>query len=368
MTTGVLERGTATPPGRLVFVPVDGRAIVVPPRSLYDGLRAPVRPLDMWVQDFPRGADWVLVACLVALRAEFNRLNPNRDKASDGSIGDTAHAASSSDHNGDESGATPYEDSDNINEVHAIDVDATGPWPRGLTMQIIVNHIAAEHRAGRDDRLQNIIYMGRIISRSWGWDSWHTYSGANPHDKHAHFSARYTTGQENDTTSWGVATLGEADDLVTSQTEFNTFMTGALRVPAIRMELGEAMLEAAYGSTARPGRTVATLDRDLHHLRDVLAGDALGAAAIKLPAGAPVLQLIALPGAVSALAQVVAKIAENVAADDADLPQLLAAIEATRLGNPSQSVDQIVTALRALLGDRAGEVGAALAEAGEPGQ
>ena len=51
-------------------------------------------------------ASWILVPCLVALRNEFNQLAPNRDKASDGSIGDTSHAASSSDHNPDETGNT----------------------------------------------------------------------------------------------------------------------------------------------------------------------------------------------------------------------------------------------------------------------
>jgi len=151
--------------------------------------------------------DWVLVMCLVSLRNEFNKLAPSRDKSSDGSIGDSAHASSSSDHNPDETGATPSEDADSRNEVHAIDVDGD-LRKSGWTMAKAVEVIVTRHRTGKDDRLQNVIYNRRIWSRSWGWTA-RTYTGSNPHDKHAHFSSRYTTAQENDTRGWG---LLEADD------------------------------------------------------------------------------------------------------------------------------------------------------------
>lgn len=358
MSVGVLPPAQGTPPGRLVFVPADGRDVVPPAPWL-------IAP---WLVDQVRGqAAWILVPCLVSLRAEFNTLSPARDKASDGSVGDTAHAASSSDHNPDESGVTPYEDSDNINEVHAIDVDASGPWPAGLSMRVIVEHVAAEHRAGRDDRLQYIIYQGQIISRSWGWREWRPYTGVNPHDKHAHFSSRYTTAQESDTSTWGVATLGR-DDLVTTQTEFNTLMAAALKNAGIRQLIGGAVIDTVYGNTARPGRTIQDLDRDLHQLRDVLVGDADGAAAIPLPETAPVLRLVALPEVVAALGQAIGKIAENVTTDDQELQNIRDAIEATRLGNPGQSVDQVVSALRSLLGDRAAEIGALLAQTSATGR
>jgi hypothetical protein len=162
-------------------------------------------------------ASWILVPCLVTLRDEFNRLAPNRDKASDGSIGDTAHAYSSSDHNPDETGTTPYEDADRRNEVHAIDVDddlRKAGWTMNRCLQIIIGR----HRQGRDDRLQNVIYNRRIWSRSWGWTA-RAYTGASTHTEHAHFSARYTTAQENDTSPWGlvqqeVEDVGFADDKI----------------------------------------------------------------------------------------------------------------------------------------------------------
>lgn len=148
-------------------------------------------------------ASWTLVPCLVALRNELNELNPGRDKRSDGTIGDRAHQDSSSDHNPDETGETPYEDADSKNEVHALDADDTGPWPGGIDMGDITLEVARRHRTGLDDRLQNIIYNRRIASRSWGW-TWRDYTGSNAHTEHAHFSARYTSAQEASTRPWGL--------------------------------------------------------------------------------------------------------------------------------------------------------------------
>lgn len=145
---------------------------------------------------------WVLVPSLVSLRDEFNRLAPQRDKASDGSIGDTAHAGSPSDHNPDESGNTPYEDADSVNEVHAIDVDADlrkADWSMAKAVGVIVGR----HRSGRDNRLQNVIWNRQIWSDSWGWTA-RPYTGANPHDHHAHFSSKYATSHETNTRPWGL--------------------------------------------------------------------------------------------------------------------------------------------------------------------
>lgn len=170
-------------------------------------------------------ASWILVPCLVTLRGEFNRVAPNRDKGADGSVGDTTHAGSSSDHNPDETGNTPTEDPDRINEVHAIDVDSSGPWPDGkggeaggwFDRQILA--IAAREKVEYESatlvgRLQNIIWRGRIISRSWGWSEWRAYTGPSRHFDHAHLSARYLASTESDTRPWGVA---EEDDMPTAE-------------------------------------------------------------------------------------------------------------------------------------------------------
>ncbi len=82
-------------------------------------------------------ASWILVPCLAELRSEFDEIAPGRDRSSDGSIGDPAHADRSSDHNPDETGNVPIRDADKVNEVHALDVDADLRTP-GLSMETVV--------------------------------------------------------------------------------------------------------------------------------------------------------------------------------------------------------------------------------------
>ena len=157
-------------------------------------------------------SDWVLVPCLVTLRGEFNAVAPARDKGADGSIGDSAHT-SSSDHTPDEdSDILRDHDSDAKNEVHALDTDSSGPWPDGkgggagdwFDRQILA--IVERHQNGEDDRLQYVIWRGRIANRSIGNYRWRTYTSkvGDLHFDHAHFSSRYTTAQEQDTSPWGV--------------------------------------------------------------------------------------------------------------------------------------------------------------------
>lgn len=149
-------------------------------------------------------SEWVVVPCLLTLRDEFNRVSPQRDKGADGTIGDNAHT-SASDHAADEdSDILRSRDADSKNEVHALDTDSSGPWPGGWAwFNGTVLEIVERHRLGVDDRLQYVIWNHRIASRSWGW-TWRAYSGEDPHTNHAHFSSRYTTAQERDTSPWGV--------------------------------------------------------------------------------------------------------------------------------------------------------------------
>jgi hypothetical protein len=134
---------------------------------------------------------WFLAPALEDLRAEFNYLNPDRDKTSDGTIGDAAHSQTTSKHNPNSLGV-----------VRAFDCDMTGPWP-GVTFGRLVQHVVSRHRAGSDNRLQNVIWDGQIASRSWGW-TWRDYDGANPHDKHAHFEVRDAAAYWNDRGPFGL--------------------------------------------------------------------------------------------------------------------------------------------------------------------
>jgi hypothetical protein len=266
-------------------------------------------------------AGWSLVPCLVTLRTEFNALSPGRDKSSDGSIGDTAHSQSSSDHNPDETGSTPYEDADSINEVHAIDVDKD-LRRAGWSMQKAVEIIVMRHREGRDNRLQNVIYNRRIWSRSWGWTT-RTYTGANAHTQHAHFSARYTTAQERDTRPWGLLEAEDDDMATITQSDFNARMDAwwnARMSPNARDNPQRTALRVApwQQTVGRTGRTT----------HEVLFSEMLGL----------------LRQAVEEDPQLVLGAMETQAIADA-------------LADPKRSNEEIAASLRTALGDRAGEVG-----------
>lgn len=126
----------------------------------------------------------VLTTALTRLRGDFNERFPRRDKTSDGWIGDARHAESTSGHNPDESGGGEYEDADSKDEVRAIDVDVDFGEP-GVTAQEVVDAVLSV--PADLARLRYIIYDRRIWSRNTAWKP-RAYTGANPHDKHIHFS------------------------------------------------------------------------------------------------------------------------------------------------------------------------------------
>jgi hypothetical protein len=136
---------------------------------------------------------YYLAPSLAQLRTEINRRWPNRDKTSDGWIGDASHSARKSDHNPD------YDDG---GVVRAIDVDITG---------IDVNAVLRE--VVGDPRVAYVIYNRRISSATDDgkpWD-WEPYYGSNPHDKHIHISIKHSRAAETNTSVWfGISVPGTA--------------------------------------------------------------------------------------------------------------------------------------------------------------
>jgi hypothetical protein len=116
---------------------------------------------------------WQLCAAGLTLRDQVNRAFPDRDRRSDGAVGDTSHSARKSDHNPDAKGW-----------VRAIDVDAN------LSNDPKASYVFANQLrllARRDRRLSYLIYSGRIASRKTLW-RWRPYKGVNPHISHIHIS------------------------------------------------------------------------------------------------------------------------------------------------------------------------------------
>lgn len=127
------------------------------------------------------GGDWHLAPSLVELMAEVDRIWPNRDKASDGSIGDASHQARPSDHNPDWSAG---------GVVRAVDITTAG---------IDFDRLLATVKA--DKRSWYIIHAGYIYSRTYGWAK-RKYTGPNPHDHHAHVSILRTAAAASSTAPW----------------------------------------------------------------------------------------------------------------------------------------------------------------------
>jgi hypothetical protein len=150
----------------------------------------------------------VLTIGLTTVRTEFNTVFPKRDKASDGWIGDQAHQAGVSGHNPDRTGKAEYKDGDSLDEVRAIDVDKDlrDASANKVTMEKVVQYLVQRARSGAYVPFRYIIFNRRIWSRSDGWKT-RTYTGANAHDQHAHFSGDYTQTADNWKGSLGLATL-----------------------------------------------------------------------------------------------------------------------------------------------------------------
>lgn len=127
-----------------------------------------------------------LCAAGVKLRDQINATWPNRDKASDGWLGDAAHAARKSDHNPDEHGV-----------VRAIDIDEDLLGAAHQDPQI-ANDLAAQlvlaAKTG-EDRIAYVIFEGKFYSPRTKWQA-EAYTGPNAHNHHIHVS--FTTAGDAD--------------------------------------------------------------------------------------------------------------------------------------------------------------------------
>lgn len=124
--------------------------------------------------------NWRLAKSLVQMRAELDTNYPKRDRSSDGSIGDAAHASRNSDHN-------PWvKDHTGQPIVTAIDVD------RDIALGFTSRDLAEWLRVRRDPRLKYVISKGQMFSsypsgarKAWDWGK---YTGSNSHSEHMHVS------------------------------------------------------------------------------------------------------------------------------------------------------------------------------------
>ncbi|MDG4823677.1 hypothetical protein O7635_17620 [Asanoa sp. WMMD1127] len=246
---------------------------------------------------------WFLNPALTRFRTEVDSRWPRRDKTSDGTIGDRAHQATDSDHNPDKDGS-----------VDAWDMDVNG-----VDVQQVIN------AALRHESIQYVIYNRRITSRSWGLGSWRAYDGVNPHTGHVHFNTRPS--HENSTKPW----FAEEDDMTPAQAkqlEVDAWRLDALTFGADSIRSGPRKGEAMWMV-----RTVKAIANAVSQVDEQVA------AQLKK-------DLAAIDAAVAANRAETAQVDEQVV---------------ERLGAVATPEEQ-ARLLRAVLGDRAKEVGLLLAQ------
>jgi hypothetical protein len=145
--------------------------------------------------DFESVRPWRVATSLEVLRRQVNDKAPGRSTASDGGIGDAAHASRASDHN-------PWIIERGVGVVTARDF--THDPGHGCDAGVLAETI----RASRDGRVKYIIWNRRIASSSPigskpAWE-WRPYSGTNPHDHHVHISVKSDKANYDSTDSWTI--------------------------------------------------------------------------------------------------------------------------------------------------------------------
>lgn len=108
------------------------------------------------------------------LREQIDDAFPDRDRKSDGWIGDAAHSNRKSDHN-----PSPID-----GYVRAIDVDANLD-SRANTSAYLADQIRL--CAKKDKRIKYVIHLGKIASKKTLF-RWVKYRGISPHNHHFHVS------------------------------------------------------------------------------------------------------------------------------------------------------------------------------------
>lgn len=145
---------------------------------------------------------WTPDAGVVRLRDQIDAAAPHRARGADGTIGDAAHQAGTSDHNPEHPAPAGNPDY----QVDALDV--THDPAHGADMAELTEAI----RLSRDPRVKYVIYNRRIFSGATGSQPWvwRPYSGDDPHTNHAHVSVLDTT--HDQTQDWSITMAGLTAD------------------------------------------------------------------------------------------------------------------------------------------------------------
>lgn len=116
---------------------------------------------------------WRMAKALTRLKDQINASYPNRNKASDGGIGNSEHASRASDHN-------PWIKVNGMGVVSALDI--THHPAAGVDGSVLSESFI------NDPRTKYVIFAGRIWKARTG--KWESYHGPNSHHHHVHLSIK----------------------------------------------------------------------------------------------------------------------------------------------------------------------------------
>jgi hypothetical protein len=144
---------------------------------------------------------WKLCAAGQQLRLQVDDCYPDRDRSSDGVLGDARHSSRSSDHNPDYKNAVS-----GVAYVRAVDFDRdlSGKKKPDL-MPDLADQIRLYAKRDKSKRIAYLIFAGRIASPRMGW-RWRKYSGINAHNSHLHCS--FTKKGDTDGSFFNIPMIG----------------------------------------------------------------------------------------------------------------------------------------------------------------
>ncbi len=134
---------------------------------------------------------WRVAKSLEVLRDQMNAAHRRRRKENDGTIGDAAHQARTSDHN-------PWVRDGAVGVVTALDI--THDPAHGVDTYAMAETL----RLNRDRRIKYVISNRRIFSSQVHAWEWWPYAGPNPHDGHVHISVLSDKALYDDRTPWNL--------------------------------------------------------------------------------------------------------------------------------------------------------------------
>lgn len=162
-----------------------------------------------------------LAKALEVLRSQLNDAFPGRSIASDGWIGDAAHAGRASDHNPNKEGV-----------VTAIDVTHD---PSKFDAHRFAREVLAKNA---DERIEYIISNGKIWSKAKGWRQ---YTGSNPHDHHIHVSVHNQKALYDSNRKWDLGPAASDFRVIVKGKE----IAGAKKIDGVSYAPVRALCEAA---------------------------------------------------------------------------------------------------------------------------